>query len=151
PDRGDENLIERAASLVSAALAMDPNGERPIFRLGGVLRAQGRWGEALATFGRLLELYRTADVTYRRLGYCKLAVGEAEAAIPLLQRSVRLDPLSPWNRDAFQRIGLSLLVLGNTADSIDWLQRALAAGHGAPASWRAQCYLLLCSAHALLG
>src|SRR5262249_41516819 len=75
PDRGDEKLIAQAFSLVSAALAIDPNGERPIFRFGGVLRAQGRWDEALATFNRLLELYPTSDVTYRQLGYCKLAIG----------------------------------------------------------------------------
>jgi class 3 adenylate cyclase/TolB-like protein/rhodanese-related sulfurtransferase len=151
PDRGNENLIERAASLVSAASAIDPNEERVILRTGGLLRAQGRWIEAIAQFRRLLELHPSADTTYRQLGFCKVAVGEAEEAIPLLQRSVRLDPLSPWNRYAYHRIGQSMLVVGDYATSIDCAQRALATSAGAPVDWCAQCYLLMASAYAFLG
>jgi tetratricopeptide (TPR) repeat protein len=85
------------------------------------------------------------------LGFLKLAVGQSDDAIPLLQRSIRVDPLSSYNRHSYQRIGIALLMLGRDEASIEWYQRALAAGGMAPPSWRAQCYLFMTSAFALIG
>ena len=69
----------------------------------------------------------------------------------LTPKSIRVDPLSPFNRTSYQRIGIGLLLLGRDEASIEWLQRALASGGMAPPVWRAQCYLFFASAFALLG
>jgi adenylate cyclase len=42
------------------------------------------------------------------------------------------------------------LMLGRDEASIEWYQRALAAGGMAPPTWRAQCYLFMASAFALI-
>jgi adenylate cyclase len=151
PDRGREDLIERVATLLPKAAAIEPNNELAIFNQGFLLRAQGRWGEAIATLERLLELFPNSSIGYGQLGFCKISIGRADEAIPLLQRALRLDPLSPFNRHVYARIGTSLLLLKREVESIEWQQRALAAGAAAPSAWRAQCYLLMASAHALTG
>ena len=60
---------------------------------GGLLRAQGHLPEAIAVHQRLIEVYPNLPDAYRILGFLKLAVGQANEAIPLLQRSIRLDPV----------------------------------------------------------
>jgi class 3 adenylate cyclase/TolB-like protein/cytochrome c-type biogenesis protein CcmH/NrfG len=151
PTRGDENLIERAAALVTAALAIEPGSERVMYQEGMLLRAQGNLGEALATFHRVAELYPNAPGFYRQLGFTYLAIGRADEAIAYLQKSIRVDPLSPFNRHSYQRIGIGLLLLGRDEASIEWLQRGLSSGGMAPPGWQAQCHLFLASALARLG
>ena len=151
PTRGNEELIERAANLVSSAEAIEPDSGRVLYARGALLRAQGNLPEAIATFQRAIELYPNVPDAYRLLGFLKLAVGQSDEAIPLLQRSIRVDPLSSYNRHSYQRIGIALLMLGRNEASIEWYQRALAAGGMAPPSWRAQCYLFMASAFALIG
>jgi adenylate cyclase len=151
PTRGNEELIERAAALVAAAAAIETGSERVMFAQGVLLRAQGHFAEALATLQRLVEVYPNTPAAYRQLGFLKLAVGQADEAMPLLQRSIRVDPLSTYNRHSYARIGTSLLLLGHDEKSIEWQQRALAAGASAPPVWRAQCYLFMASAFALIG
>ena len=149
--RGNENLIERAAKLVSAAEAIEPDSERVLPLRGGLLRAQGNLPEAIAIYQRVIELYPNVPDPYRILGFLKLAVGQPDEAIPLLQRSIRVDPLSSYNRHSYQRIGIALLLLGRDEASIEWYQRALATGGMAPPTWRAQCHLFMASAFALIG
>ena len=150
PTRGNEELIERAANLVSSAEAIEPDSPRVLQARGGLLRAQGNLPEAIAINQRLIELYPNLPDTYRVLGFLKLAVGQSDEAIPLLQRSIRVDPLSSYNRHSYQRIGIALLLLGRDEASIEWYQRALATGSMAPPTWRAQCYLFMASAFALI-
>ncbi len=103
PDRGNKDLIERASALVTAATAAEPNSERVMLCQGGLLRAEGRWLEAASIFQRLIELFPNSPSAYRLLGFLKLAIGEGDEAISLLQKSVRVDPLSPWNRHSYAR------------------------------------------------
>ncbi|HME22439.1 MAG TPA: tetratricopeptide repeat protein [Acetobacteraceae bacterium] len=150
-DQGNEDLIEQATAIVATATTIEPNNEEVIHCQGYLFRALGRWAEAIAILERLLELSPSHVSGHRQLGFCKLAVGQPDAAIPLLQRSIRLDPLTPFNRYAYRRIGWSLLLLGHDADSIQWQQRALAADAMAPALERGNSYLLMAAAHALIG
>ena len=121
PTRGNENLIERAASLVTDAVTIEPGSERVMYQEGMLLRAQGNWKEALAKLQHVAELYPHTPGLYRQLGFTSLAIGRAEEAIPYLQKSVRVDPLSPFNRHSYQRIGIGLLLLGRDEASIEWL------------------------------
>lgn len=151
PTRGDENLLERATSLVSDAKTIEPGSDRVMYAEAVLLRAQGRWHEANAIFERLLAQYPNTFGAHRVFGFTKLAVGRSDEAIDLLQRSIRIDPLSSFNRHSFSRIGLALLHLQREEESIEWQQRALTSGAMAPPVWRAQCYLFLASAFALAG
>jgi PQQ-dependent catabolism-associated CXXCW motif protein len=151
PDFGNENLIAQVAALVSAAAAIDTNNPEFIEASASLLRVQGRLIEAIAEFERLTRLHPNSWAPYRQLGFSKLAAGLPGDAIPLLQKSIRIDPLSPYNRYSCARIGLAFLLLGQEAECIDWEQRALAAGGQGSHAWTAQCHLLKASAHALRG
>jgi tetratricopeptide (TPR) repeat protein len=148
-DRGNENLIERAATLVAAATAIEPNSERVMYIQALLLRAGGYLLEAIAVFEHIIQLSPNNPSIYRLLGFLKLAVGNPKDALPLLQKSIRVDPLSLYNYATYQRIGISLSLLGRDKESIEWQERALAGGMRPPA-WRAHCYLFMASAHALL-
>jgi adenylate cyclase len=152
PDRGTPSLIERASALISAAAAIEANSEHVIFAQGFLLRAQARHSEAIALLQRLVERAPNHCGAFRQLGICKLANGSANEAIPLLQKSIRLDPISPNHRFSCFFIGLALALLGRDAEAIEWQQRALAATvEPGAAWWRASCYLLMASAYANLG
>jgi adenylate cyclase len=151
PSRGNEELLARATTLAATAEAIEPESERVMVLQGSLLRAQGHLPEAIATFQSVIELFPNNLTAYRQLGFLRLSIGDTEDAISLLQRSIRLDPLSPWNRHSYSRIGISLLLLGRDEASIEWQQRALTIGAMAPASWRAQCYLFMASAMGSLG
>ena len=121
-------------------------------------RVHGRLDLAFAELGplNLKNIGRPVEAFVVRLGAEVPRVVPRTVAMPDLSlakapRSIRLDPLSPFNRTSYQRIGIGLLLLGREEPSIEWLQRALAAGGMAPPIWRAQCYLFIASAFALLG
>ena len=95
PDRGNEDLIERASELTSAAAAIEGNSARVVYLQGRLLYARGHWAAAIATFHRVIERDPNHCDAFRRLGIAKIAKGLADEAIPFLQRSIRLDPFSP--------------------------------------------------------
>ena len=146
PDRGNPDLIKRASALISAAAAIEPNTEHVVFAQGFLLRAQARHGEAIALLEQLVQRAPNNCNAYRQLGICKIATGLAAEAIPLLRRSIRLDPLSPNHRFTCHYVGQSLALLGRDAESIEWQQRALAATVEVSPAWRARCYLWMASA-----
>lgn len=148
PDRGTPGLIERASALISAAATIEPNTEHVIFAQGFLLRAQARFAEAITLLQHLVERAPNNCNAFRQLGNCKIVTGLAGEAIPLLQRSIRLDPLSPNHRFSCSFIGMALSLLGRDAESIEWQQRALAATVEVSPAWRARCYLLMASAYA---
>jgi adenylate cyclase len=150
-DQGSQDLLEQAMAFVAAAAVIEPNNEGVIYRQGYLARALGRWREAIALLQRLVELFPHSNHGFRQLGFCKLATGQAEAAIPLLERSIYLDPLAPANRYAYQRISQALLLLGRDAEAIDWARRALAEGTFGHPNERAYCYWLMASALATTG
>jgi len=151
PDRGKPHLIERASALISAAATIEPNSEHVIFAQGFLLRAQARHAEAIALLQHLIDRAPNNCNAFRQLGICKIATGPAGEAIPLLHRSIRLDPLSPNHRFSCHFIGQALSLLYRDAESIEWQQRALAATVEVSPAWRARCYLLMAGAHAHLG
>ncbi len=151
PDRGKPDLIERASALISAAAAIEPNSEHVVFAQGFLLRAQARHAEAIALLQHLVQRAPNNCNAFRQLGICKIAKGLAGEAIPLLERSIRLDPLSPNHRFSCHHIGRALALLGSDAESIEWQQRALAATVEVSPAWRTMCYLWMASVYANIG
>jgi len=151
PDWGNENVLERAAELLSAAAAIDPENDGLLFCQGYLLRAQARPAESIAVLQRVIELAPNDFAAYRQFGFCRITQGRAEEAFPLLERAIRLDPLSLSNRFVYMWTGYALLMLGRDQEALPWLQRALAGGAMSRAHWRSRCYLFMASAHALMG
>jgi adenylate cyclase len=150
-DCDNEDLLDQATALVNASAAIAPNDEGVIFRQGYLARALGRWAEAIAILQRLVEHFPHANHGFRQLGFCRLAVGQPDAAISLLERSISLDPLAPANRYAYRRISQAYLLLGQNTKAIDSAQRAVAENCLGPSFEIGECYVLMASAYALDG
>ena len=151
PNWGNLDLIDRAGSLIAVAAAIEPTSDHVIFAQGFLLRAQGRFAEAIALLEHLIERAPNNSNAFRQLGVCKMAKGRAGEALSLLHRSIRLDPLSPNHRFTCHFIGRALALLGCDAESIEWQQRALAADLGVIPALRERCYLDMASAYGHLG
>lgn len=151
PERGSPDLLGRASALISAAATIEPNTEHVVFAQGFLLRAQARFQEGIALLQQLIERAPNNCNAFRQLGICKLASGLAEDALPLLYRSIRLDPLSPNHRFSCHYIGQALALLERDKESIEWQQRALAATVEVSPAWRARCYLFMASAYGNIG
>jgi tetratricopeptide (TPR) repeat protein len=53
--------------------------------------------------------------------------GRAEAAIPMIEQAMRLNPRVHFNYSRYENMSLALLMIGRDEESINWSQRALAA------------------------
>jgi PQQ-dependent catabolism-associated CXXCW motif protein len=150
-DRGNEDLLDRAAIMITRAADLEPNNERVIFSQGYLLRAIGCHREAAQAFEHIIEYSPTFYAAYRHLGFCNASSGEWNEAIAHLQRSIRHDPFNAYNRTAYAWIATALLMLRRDHESIEFQQRALRLGRTSSSEWRAQRYLMIACAYALAG
>jgi adenylate cyclase len=138
--------IARAEELAEFALAAQLRSFRSHMAKGQVLRAQGRFEEAVAEYETVIELNRNAAYAISSLGHCKFFKGLLEEAIPLQQRFIRLSPRDPLIGQAYLRVGVAHLVQSRTDDAVVWLEKARAA-----VPELANARALLASAYALQG
>jgi adenylate cyclase len=138
--------IARAEELAECALAAEPRSFRSHMAKGQVLRAQGRFEEAVAEYETVIELNRNAAYAISSLGQCKFFTGSLDEAIPLQQRFIRLSPRDPLIVQAYVRMGTAHLVQSRTDDAIVWLEKARSAVPELP-----NVHALLASAYALQG
>ncbi len=87
--------IARAEELAEQALAAEPRSFRSHMAKGQVLRAQGRFEEAIPEYETVIELNRNTAYAISTLGQCKFFTGSLDEAIPLQQRFIRLSPRDP--------------------------------------------------------
>jgi adenylate cyclase len=151
PGGTTEDLLTRAASLISAAESLNANSYEVLSNRAYLLRVQKRWQEEMAVAQRMIDLYPNNQDGYNELANVKMITGAAEEAIPLFQKAIRIDPRSAFLFNRYRRIGYCLLVLGREQASIEWLQRSLASNPDAPAEYRAWSYRHLAAAYALIG
>ncbi|MEA2773195.1 MAG: adenylate cyclase [Acetobacteraceae bacterium] len=148
-DWGNDDLIDRAADLLSNAEKIEPNDEWLLFVQCSLLRACGHWSEARQGFQHLVMIYPNNFAAHRMLGRCKMIMGQPGEAISSLQSSIHLDTLSHFNRFVYPMIGTCLLSLGDAAGAIGWLERSLAESPEDDRSGYAHQKLYLASAYAL--
>jgi adenylate cyclase len=147
--RGDD--LQRAASLLAAAAAINPDDERVVANTGFLLRRQHRWEEAITVQQRVLKFDPNLYWSHSEIGMCLIALGRAEDAIPMLEKANRLDPLGPYAWSRYQYIGWAMLMLMRDEEAISWTQRALSANPNVRPDWRALYILRMAAAHARLG
>jgi adenylate cyclase len=141
----------RAAKLIAAAAAINPDNPFVLDATAYLLFSSGRYGEAISAYQHLLNEYPNSHGAYHLIGYCLISSGRAEEAIPMFEMAMRRDPRSAQNYDRYAGVGIALLLLGRDEESIVWQQRALAAVHASYAAQRAQYNLRLAAANARLG
>jgi TolB-like protein/Flp pilus assembly protein TadD len=138
--------LARAEELVARALAASPRCAAAHHARGQLLRAQGRFAEAIPEYETVLALDRDWVNAYFGLGQSKLHTGAIEETIPLVERAIRLSPRDPELGVWFNEIGVAHLLQSNTEGAITWFQRAR---NAIPAHSKFRSYLA--AAYALRG
>jgi TolB-like protein/Tfp pilus assembly protein PilF len=136
--------IARAESLINQSLAASPRNAFAHYVKGAVLRAQGRWQEAIPEQEMALASNRNFVGALYELGYCKLRAGSIDEVVALVEQAIRLSPRDPGLGFRYFQIGQVYLLQSRTDQAIAWLEKARSAIPAVPIfrSFLASAYAL---------
>jgi adenylate cyclase len=136
--------IVRAEGFAEQALAASPRSLIAHNAKGQVLRAQGRYDEAIPEYETVLALNRNYVHAYANIGQCKLFTGSIDEAIPIHEQAIRLSPRDPEIGIWYLRIGQAHLLRSRTGEAIIWFEKARNAtpAHPGIRAWLASAYAL---------
>jgi adenylate cyclase len=120
----DETVAER---LLREVLERDANHPMARAEMGLLRRIQNRLSEAQAEVEMAIALDRNNGLALKQLGQILLFQGEPLAAIPHLEKAIRLNPRGPNLWGIQWPLGQCHLLLGHVDEAIDLLRRACAA------------------------
>jgi tetratricopeptide (TPR) repeat protein len=130
-DPAEDDLV-RGEGLIGEALAASPRYASAHFVKGEVLRAQGRFEEALPEYETALALNRNLMFALAGLAWCKLYAGLIEEVIPLLEQAIRLSPREPRIGHCYYLIGTVHLLQSRTDEAIICFEKGRTAVPGIP-------------------
>jgi adenylate cyclase len=116
--------LHRAEDLDARALAAAPNSAIAHYVKGQVLRARGRYSEAIPEYEVAIALDRSRAPAYAHVGWCKFLSGSIEGAIPNLEQAIHLSPHEPGIAVWYGQIGVMQLLQGHNNDALVSLERA---------------------------
>jgi len=116
--------IARAEGLIGQVLAASPRSPLAHYAKGQVLRARGRYKEAIPEYETALVLNRNLVGALNGLGWCNLFVGSIDEVIPLQEQAIRLSPRDPRIGWWYFLIGTVHLLQSRADDAILWLEKA---------------------------
>ena len=119
--------LARAEELVRQVLAASPTNPAVHSIKGEILRAQGRFTEAIPEFETVLKFDANNAWALFALAHCKLNAGSIEEVIPLVERAIRLSPRDPNIGLMYFRIGEVDLLESRVSEAIIWLEKARSA------------------------
>jgi adenylate cyclase len=134
--------MARAEGLAGQALAASPQSLLGHYAKAQVLRAQGRYEEAIPEYETAIAINRNWVGAIAHLGQCKLFTGSIEETIPLVEKAIRLSPRDGQIASWYSRIGVVHLVQSRLDEAIRWFEKARGANPGRPAlhAWLASAY-----------
>ena len=116
---------ERTEQLLARAGSNAPDSEEVLGVTLEWLMVRGRCGEVIALGRQLIERFPNNSGYYRMLGNCEILTGHSEEDISLVQKSIQLDPRTPYLRARYATMGSASLWLGRDEDAIRFLQQVL--------------------------
>ena len=88
--------LKRAGELIEQALITSPRDPLAHLAKGQLLRAQGRFAEAIPEYEAVIASDRNQAVVFAFLGWCKFAAGLADdEVVQLAEQAIRLNPRHP--------------------------------------------------------
>jgi adenylate cyclase len=153
-DRGhwkNNDMQERANTLLAAAQSIAPHDEDVMIGALRLLYVQGDWSRMTAAAQHVMDRYPNSVFGYLYLARGKIFTGKAGEALPLLAKTIQLNPRDPYLWDRFWRTGFAMLLVGRYEESIIWHERALAIYPDAPPHLCANRYRHIAAALALSG
>lgn len=116
--------MRRAEELAKQALAESPRSQYALYAKGQVLRAQGRYTEAIPEYEAVLAFNRNWVNALHALGQCKFYAGLIDEDIPLEEQAIRLSPRDPHIANYHFSIGRVYLLQSHTDEAIVWLEKS---------------------------
>jgi TolB-like protein/Tfp pilus assembly protein PilF len=120
--------LKRAEGLIEQALIMSPRDPLAHLAKGQLLRAQGRFAEAIAEYESVIASDRNQAVVFAILGWCKFAAGLAgDEVVRLAEQAIRLNPRHPSVAIAYNLIAWVRLYQSrpDPDEAIVWLEKAV--------------------------
>jgi TolB-like protein/class 3 adenylate cyclase/Tfp pilus assembly protein PilF len=114
----------RAEQLLVEALERDANSSMAHDTMGELRRFQNRLAEAQIELETAIALDRNNADAFFHLGMNTMFLGRPEAAIPYVEKAIRLDPHGPAIAPYYWALGYSHLLLDRADEAIDLLRRA---------------------------
>jgi tetratricopeptide (TPR) repeat protein len=127
---GLSNSVEqdeaRSERLLTEVLERDPNRSLAHAVMGVLRRIRSRLAEAQTELETAVALDPNDAWAVCQLGLSLSGSGQSEAAIPYLEKAIRLNPREPNVGGVYASLGANHLFLGHTGTAIQFLRRARA-------------------------
>jgi tetratricopeptide (TPR) repeat protein len=124
-----EQDLGRAERLLLEALDRDANRSMAHALVGLLRRLQNRHSESRVELEIAIALDPNNSFAVRQMGQTLMFLGRPEAAIPYLEKAVRLSPRDPGLYSAYFNLGQCCLFLGRIDEGIEFLRKAWAENH----------------------
>jgi adenylate cyclase len=118
--------LARSEQLLIEAIERDGNNPRALYGMGRVRYFQNRLPEAQIDLEKAMELDPNNSITSQVYGIVLLNLGYPEAAIPYIERRIRLDPYSPNTFFAYWWLGCAHLLMGQADEAVTFYRKARA-------------------------
>jgi TolB-like protein/Tfp pilus assembly protein PilF len=139
-------LLNEAEEMISDAAARAPEHQVMLKARGQLLRARGRFAQAITASETLIARNPAEPTAYKEIGLNKLYLGATREAAEWFRRADAIAPRDPERWTWLQGLGRALVQLGHDAPAVDALCRALDNNPGYPRG-----KALLAAAEALSG
>jgi adenylate cyclase len=116
----------RAEQLLLEVLETGLNSASAHAAVGILRRVQNRLGEAKMEFEAAITLDRNDAGAFYQLGITLMFLGQPEAAIPHIEKAIRLNPHDPNKANRYSGLGACHLLLGNVDRALDLITKARA-------------------------
>jgi TolB-like protein/class 3 adenylate cyclase/Tfp pilus assembly protein PilF len=120
--------LKRAGELVEQALITSPRDPLAHHAKGQLLRAQGRFADAIPEYEAVIASDRNQAVVYAILGWCRFAAGLADdEVVQLAEQAIRLNPRHPSVALAYNLIASVRLYQSppDPDEAIVWFEKAV--------------------------
>jgi TolB-like protein/class 3 adenylate cyclase/Tfp pilus assembly protein PilF len=120
--------LKRAEELIEQALVTSPSDPLAHLAKGQLLRAQGRFADAVPEYEAVIASDRNFAVVFAFLGWCKFAAGLAdEEVVRLAEQAIRLNPRHPSVAIAYNLISSVRLYQSrpDPDEAIVWKEKAV--------------------------
>jgi adenylate cyclase len=118
---------ERAERLLLEALERNASSSIAHYAMGTLRRVQMRFAEARIELETSIALDRNNARAYYRLGQTLIFMGQPGAAIPYIEKAMRLNPHDPNPAGFYWGLGTCHLFLGDVDQGVDLFRRGRAA------------------------
>jgi TolB-like protein/Flp pilus assembly protein TadD len=143
---GRDQLLDEAEEMISRAAALAPDHLDALKARALLLRARGRFAEAIVAIEALIARNPAEPTSYKELGLNKLYLGDTREAVGWFRRADAIAPRDPERWTWLQGLGRALMQLGDDSGAVGALSQAMDSN---PAYLRGKA--VLAAAEALAG